>query len=877
MADGLGTPGPAASPWPVVGRDEELDLLFGAIEGDPGRTVIVLGAAGVGKTRLVREAARGLEQRGHAVRWVVGIPSVTLPFGALATYLPSDVGGDEPATLVGHAVRALAAPSPSGRPLVVVDDAHLLDHASALVVSQLMHSSEVDVICAWRTGEAAPDLDWALRDETSLVLELQPLSPADVSTLLDSVLGPPVAPSTSLIMYRHSGGSGLFLRELVEDAHNADALTRAEDGWVLSPSWRPGARVMELVTQRIGRRTDPERVVLEALALSEPVGLDLLASIAEEDALVALERAQLIEVRSDGLRAEVRFAHPLYGEAVRSRLGLAAARQRKRALADALAATGLRRGGDLLTLARWRLEGGGDLDAEQWATAARQAIAIDAPEAEMITRRAVDAGAGAVAWAALGLLRAKARDLDGAQAAFEAGAAVAEDDDERVFVAVGHARALFWVADQSKAALQPLDAASERVAPGEAQLPLAIQRVSVLINAGRLTEGLAEIEAVLAMPNLPIEVRLEAINLRAIGLAFGGCTAEARETATGLLREGLEVGGAHPELLAAAAAPSLVVGLVSGELIATTALVDQFRAGARGAEAVGYLAALEGRLLLMQGRMRTALSRFREGHQSLALTMGRARSTWVEALIDETTAHLGVPADATTEAELDPGGDLAHRFLVVDALRARAVASARRGDLPRARALVSDAMQMSKDAGMLATEIWTAYEGFRLADTAFAASLAELSGRMAGPVGELFPRHAAAYLADDPNELEATALALADAGFTLCASTCAAHASRSFGRAGVSGGATRCSALARRLLERCEGARADDLVGLIDVAELTPRERDVVLLASQGLSNRAIADRTCTSLRTVEGHLLRAYRKLGISSRAELTAHFQDF
>jgi DNA-binding CsgD family transcriptional regulator len=857
----------------VVGRDEELDLLFDAVGGARGTTVVVLGVAGVGKTRLLREASSLLEERGRTARWIVGIPSTSFPFGAVAPYLPADVGEGEPATLVGHAARTLGEPPPHGRPLVVVDDAHLLDHPSALVVSQLMHSPEVDVICAWRSGEAATELEWVLRDERSVVVELQPLSRDDVSTLLDSVLGPPVPNETAEALYRHSQGRGLFLRELVEDANTAHALTRGDEGWVLSPTWRPGARVMELVARRIGRRTDPERVVLEALALAEPVGLDLLASISDPDALVSLERAQLIDVRAEGLRAEVRFAHPLYGDAVRAGLGLAAARQRKRALADALAATGLRRGGDLLTLARWRLEGGGDLDADQWATATRQAIALDAPEAEMITRRAVDAGAGAVPLAALGLLRAKARDLAGARAAFEEGARVAEDDDERAFVAVGHARALFWVADRTDEALASLDAARARMEDGEAQLPVAIQRISVLINAGRLTQGLAEIDRILSTPDLSPEPRIEALNLRAIGLAFAGRTYEARAAASDLLQEGLGLAGSHPHLLPAAAAPSVVVGLVTGELAPTAELVDQFRGGARGAEATGYLAALEGRLILMQGRMATALDRLREGRERLALTMARARSTWVEALISETLAHLGLPPDSDTEPELDPGGDLAHRFLVVDALRARAAATARRGDLPRARALMRESLEMSREAGMLATEIWVAYEGFRIGDEELAAMVAGSAGRMAGPVGELFPRHASSYLADDANELETTALALADAGFLLCAATCAAHASRSFARGGVPSGETRCAALARDLLDRCEGARADDLADLTEVAALTPRERDVVLLAAGGLSNREIAERTCTSLRTVEGHLLRAYRKLGVTSRAELAAY----
>lgn len=54
------------------------------------------------------------------------------------------------------------------------------------------------------------------------------------------------------------------------------------------------------------------------------------------------------------------------------------------------------------------------------------------------------------------------------------------------------------------------------------------------------------------------------------------------------------------------------------------------------------------------------------------------------------------------------------------------------------------------------------------------------------------------------------------------------------------------------------------------LAVLTASERRVVELAAAGVTNRAIADHLFVTLRTVEVHLTRAYRKLGISSRAEL-------
>ncbi|MYR61502.1 helix-turn-helix domain-containing protein, partial [Streptomyces sp. SID625] len=55
-----------------------------------------------------------------------------------------------------------------------------------------------------------------------------------------------------------------------------------------------------------------------------------------------------------------------------------------------------------------------------------------------------------------------------------------------------------------------------------------------------------------------------------------------------------------------------------------------------------------------------------------------------------------------------------------------------------------------------------------------------------------------------------------------------------------------------------------------DSASLTPREREVAVLAATGMSNRDIADRLVVSVRTVENHLHRIYHKLGITARNDL-------
>ena len=57
---------------------------------------------------------------------------------------------------------------------------------------------------------------------------------------------------------------------------------------------------------------------------------------------------------------------------------------------------------------------------------------------------------------------------------------------------------------------------------------------------------------------------------------------------------------------------------------------------------------------------------------------------------------------------------------------------------------------------------------------------------------------------------------------------------------------------------------------------LTPAEARVARLAADGVSNKDIAQRLFVTIRTVEMHLGRAYRKLAISSRRELATALED-
>jgi DNA-binding NarL/FixJ family response regulator len=68
--------------------------------------------------------------------------------------------------------------------------------------------------------------------------------------------------------------------------------------------------------------------------------------------------------------------------------------------------------------------------------------------------------------------------------------------------------------------------------------------------------------------------------------------------------------------------------------------------------------------------------------------------------------------------------------------------------------------------------------------------------------------------------------------------------------------------LAQAELDRVHPGRAG--------ASLTKTERRVAELVAAGLTNREVAAQLFSSVRTVEGHLAAAYRKLGVRSRTEL-------
>jgi DNA-binding CsgD family transcriptional regulator len=81
--------------------------------------------------------------------------------------------------------------------------------------------------------------------------------------------------------------------------------------------------------------------------------------------------------------------------------------------------------------------------------------------------------------------------------------------------------------------------------------------------------------------------------------------------------------------------------------------------------------------------------------------------------------------------------------------------------------------------------------------------------------------------------------------------------------------ATRCAG-------RCEGARTPLLGSWPDPLDLSRREREIARLTVKGMRRREIADHLVISPRTVDSHLQRIYRKLGVHDRDGLAQALEE-
>ncbi|WP_250401566.1 LuxR family transcriptional regulator AbsR2 [Streptomyces cellostaticus] len=286
-------------PWPFTGRDDELDLVRRALAaGRPG--VAVTGPPGRGKTRLVGEAVRGLD----CVR-VTGTPGTRgLRFAAFAHLLPDTVS-------LHGAVRLL-----SGVRLLVVDDAHLLDGASAALVHQLAAHGGTRLAVTATEGVPVPAAVSRLWTAELLPrLPLPPLPREDTDRLLAAA---GLEPLTTGRLHRLCQGDLRLLRDLLGAVCRSGALSAVPGGG--GRAWRGPVPVTTTVRERLAAVLDrpdaDERETLHRLAFAEPLPLALDGF--DPGVLERLEQEGLLDVDHHG---SATLAHPLYGPVLRATAG----------------------------------------------------------------------------------------------------------------------------------------------------------------------------------------------------------------------------------------------------------------------------------------------------------------------------------------------------------------------------------------------------------------------------------------------------------------------------------------------------------------------------------------------------------------------------
>jgi DNA-binding CsgD family transcriptional regulator len=859
---------------PLIGRSALVERVVEQLVSR--RAVVVAGTVGVGKSRLAAAAATLVEGRGWTVHRVVATrAAASIPFGALVSLLPPDADAQTPLAVLA-AFRQRLQDGDGGQPqLLYIDDLPRLDVPSAALVHQVVTEQLCAVLGTVRRGESAPDAIEALvHGDAAVRIEVPALTDHDLGELLEAALGGQCDATLVQVLSRLSGGNPLYARELLRDGVAAGWLARTGEVWRVAGQPRAPARLVDFVTERLAGLTGPAREAIDVLAIAERIDVEQLESLVDHTAIEHLEHAGLARIDEDGPRLVAVLAHPLHGEAARATMSALRRRRVVTALADALERSGMPDPGDPVRVARWRLEGGGHRDPELLTRAARQAwMANDFALAEQFGRAARDAGAGFAA----GFVVAECMMATGRhEAADEAMAALQSEavtDADRVRLASARANNLAQGPGGDAAAIAVLEQALDGLrdpAPGDT---IRTRLAVVHTLACRPRAALDAAASVLGRP--ASDQYFTATYAASLAHATLGNVDEAVAIgADGFAHhQGLEHNRQLPESQHIGPILALVAG---GRLDRADALVSEGheRSVAAGdGESQATFAMLRGMIATQRGRMVTATRNFREAaaiNVDLNDDVGLRWSLGGAAM----AASLSGDRDAARAARdhLDAIASTGTQILELDLVeRGRAWQELAAGESTRGVERLRSAADVAGATDQFAVEAMLRHDLIRLGDAGPSTGRLPELGRLIG--GELIGvdvAHADALVRKHGEGLEAAARSYADLGCHLDAMIAATQAAAAFRGAGWARPGARCETFALEVSKSCEGAAPPVARPVADIAELTRREREVAVLASEGLANREIAARLFLSARTVENHLQRAYEKLGITNRTDL-------
>jgi DNA-binding CsgD family transcriptional regulator len=905
----------------LLGRTTELDRIRDVLaraRGGRGGALVLRGDAGIGKTALLR-AARA-EARGMLVLDGAGIESESeLPFAGLSLLLaplrreldPSASPQlDALAAAIGHrpgrpatrfavyaGLLALLTDEAERRPVaLLVDDAQWMDAATAEALGfcgRRLAEERIALLAAVRAGEPDPLARTGLP-----VLDVPPLSADDANALLREAMreGQP-APAPAVARVQHvAHGNPLALLEL------ADRLRRGDDVWSEPPS--VGAELEAALARRVGSLPDATRAALLLAAADDAEAADEVTGALRRrgDDPTALAPAEVAAVVRIG-EGRLAFSHPLLRSAI---YHLASAPDRRAAHADLAAELEAR---SQEARAAWHRAlatvGSDDAVADRMEAVAREARSRDAPVAaarafEAAARITGDDGvrAGRLLQAADCLLFAGRADA--AVARLDEALPIADEPLLRADVL--RMRAL------AAATRDPPSVTRDVLLEGSAAVePLDPRRAArMLLEASALTVSVAE-----AMPARDMAERALEIAQRA--------DADTRLLATGYLatyrivvgdsREGeamldeAEALSATSEMASFTYASALVghACMYTDQEERARRILDACIARARAESALVALPLALAWLAETDFRIGDWARAEAEAAESIAIgdEVGRPFET-INGLVtlaairgargrtDEALGHLD-RAEVTVRAT-------GFRSLAPHAGWARGLVHLSAGRPDEAVAALAPAGRAMEKAGVEEPNV-----------VPWASDLAEAyarSGRPAEARTTLATLERQAARTGRVSALAAAArcrglLAAEDAFGAHFAEALALHAERShpfaeartllcFGerlrRARRRGEARE---LLRRALDAFERLDARPWAARVQAEleatgertrartpehrdDLTPQELQVALLVAGGASNRDAAARLFITPRTVEGHLTRVYRKLGVRSRVEM-------
>ncbi|PXX06321.1 helix-turn-helix transcriptional regulator [Mycolicibacterium moriokaense] len=858
--------------WPLTGRSEEMRAIEAAILASDVSGIVIRGAAGVGKSRIARDALSAAVSRGCEGRWAVGTSAAhTLPLGAFTLWAQSGV--TNAVQLVRGVIESVTASPAEATVVVVVDDVHLLDDLSTFVVQQIVARGAAKVILTVRDGDPIPAAVQEIwRGGQFARLDLRPLSREESSLLLSGTLGGSVDPDAAQRLWALTRGNVLYLRNVVEQ-EVADGRLEMHDGhwwWVGDPIVAPS--LVELIESRIGDLPAPVADVIDALAVGEPIGLAALTRIADPAAVEEADTRGLIMVGPVVGGVEVRVAHPLYGEVRRKRAAPTRLRRLRGLVATELAASDDR--DDIrVVVRRATLSLDSDLtaDANLLVSAAHGAVWFaDLPLADRLAEAAIRAGARPEA----NFVRAHA--LSWLSRGEQADAVLAEidtsqlTDDDRARLAFLRASNMLWVLADPARAKELIDDAS-RTAPPQARSYIdafltvywfAMDQPALAIRASEK----------LALDDLPGVVDAEMAWALAVMAADAGRTTDAVAVADAGYAVATRSFDA-PQMRFNIADAHVSALLLAGRVQDAVDVAERVRQQAADLPGAAHLlgAAVAGRAALGAGHLDTACSLLEQAAAALS-DSGHSLGWGYRYHFPRSTA----------QAMRGSIGDAAAGFAAVDETRrpfrsldferslARAWVAAGEGAVSEAIAILLSAAERAGTNGQFAVEVMCLQIVTQFGGRSGAPRLRELEAIVEGPRVGVAARCAEALRDGDAAGLASVSEDFERMGDLVAALDAAAHAAVEYRRQDLRGTALGCSTRADALARQCGGANTPALRQASVELPLTDRQREIAMLIAEGLSGPAIAERLSLSIRTVESHVSRAMKKTGTTSRDEL-------